>query len=57
MMDFDVEFTSDEIDEYELAKLRVINLLDDDDWKWLAKRINKDKLTWVQIFDLVADHL
>jgi hypothetical protein len=41
-------------DEYEQAKLQVVALLDDPAWHWLAAQINDQRLTWPEVFDLVA---
>ncbi len=44
-------------EEYEIAKQKVANLLDDPAWQWLKSRIFDERLSWPQIFDLVAARL
>ena len=56
-MGYEIEFTPEPIDEWELACRRVANLLDDPEWSWLAPRIAKEKLTWERIFDIVASKI
>ena len=50
-------FTPDDIDDFEIAKQKVCNLLDTPGWEWLAPAINEGELAWAAIMDLVASHL
>lgn len=43
-------------EQLELAKCEVANLLDDAVWKWLVVRIADEHLSWLQIFNLVANN-
>jgi hypothetical protein len=55
-MDYEVEFEPETPEqEWETACQRVADLTDV--WQWLGPKINAEKLTWVQIMDLVAANI
>lgn len=54
IMRSDMGFEPDE--EYEYAKQKVANMLELPEWNWLKSQISYQKLTWVEIFDLLGSH-
>jgi len=57
-LDFDIEFTpATPEEEYEIAKQRVANMLDLEEWQWLKVRIFDEHLSWSRIMDIVAASL
>lgn len=53
----DLGFEPDDAAKLEIAKRRIANFTDDPAWSWLAPLIKERKMTWTDIFQIVADHL
>lgn len=56
-MDSDLGFERNDAADYEIAKQRVANMMDDPGWQWLRSQINDQRLCWSEIMDLVAAHI